>query len=106
MKTGARFYGHDSSVLIAKARVAEELGYESIWRRDHLILPVHVASDYPYSSGPGRRFDADNPAVGCRGHTRFPARLVLECGAFSDAEGRGDLEELERFANRIEGRWR
>ena len=63
MKFGARFYGCEPSLLIAKARLAEDLGYESIWRGDHLILPAHMASDYPYSSGPGRPFDAETPLL-------------------------------------------
>jgi probable F420-dependent oxidoreductase len=63
MKFGARFYGFEPSVLIAKAQLAEELGYESIWRGDHLILPVGMESSYPYSTPPGPPFDVDTPLL-------------------------------------------
>lgn len=61
MKFGARFYGFEPSVLVAKAQLAEQLGYESIWRGDHLILPVGMASAYPYAAGSGQPFDVDTP---------------------------------------------
>ena len=63
MKFGARFYGCEPELLIAKARLAEAAGYESIWRGDHLILPVHAETDYPYGTRPGRPFAADTPLL-------------------------------------------
>src|SRR5215204_610626 len=34
----------------AVARKAEEVGIESIWMPDHLVLPIEVAPSYPYSA--------------------------------------------------------
>ena len=38
------------SSLAAVARKAEELGFESLWIPEHIILPVQYKSAYPYSS--------------------------------------------------------
>jgi probable F420-dependent oxidoreductase len=38
------------SSLAAVARKAEELGFESLWIPEHIILPVQYKSPYPYSS--------------------------------------------------------
>lgn len=35
--------------VVAVARWAEELGYRSMWVGDHVVLPEHVDSSYPYS---------------------------------------------------------
>ena len=38
------------SSLASVARKAEELGFESLWIPEHIILPVEYKSPYPYSS--------------------------------------------------------
>jgi probable F420-dependent oxidoreductase len=38
------------SALASIARKAEELGFESLWIPEHIILPVEYKSPYPYSS--------------------------------------------------------
>lgn len=48
MKFGVRLYGTDPDDLTAKAQAAESLGYESLWRGDHLLLPERISTSYPY----------------------------------------------------------
>jgi probable F420-dependent oxidoreductase len=38
------------SSLASVARTAEELGFDSLWIPEHIILPVEYKSPYPYSS--------------------------------------------------------
>ena len=38
--------------LVRLARLAEELGVDSVWMSDHLVAPVGVASIYPYDRRP------------------------------------------------------
>jgi probable F420-dependent oxidoreductase len=44
----------DPSALGALAQAAEELGFDSIWLSDHVVVPEHINSSYPYS--PDGRF--------------------------------------------------
>jgi probable F420-dependent oxidoreductase len=50
MKFATFLYQTQPSSLAAIARKAEELGYESLWIPEHIILPVNYKSPYPYSS--------------------------------------------------------
>ena len=50
MRFGTRLYGVDPDAVVAKAVHAEELGFDSLWRGDHLILPAQLSSHYPHSS--------------------------------------------------------
>ena len=50
MKFGTFLMQTNPSSLGAVARKAEELGYESLWIPEHIILPVQYKSPYPYSS--------------------------------------------------------
>jgi len=43
----ARIRGEE---IAADVRRAEALGFESVWIADHVILPVHAESAYPYSA--------------------------------------------------------
>ncbi len=43
------------------ARLAEELGFESIWVVDHVVLPVDYRSTYPYDPGGRMPYGADTP---------------------------------------------
>lgn len=36
--------------ILAEARLAEELGYDSLWVGDHVVLPWRVESPYPYTA--------------------------------------------------------
>src|SRR5256885_3220308 len=44
----------DPSALGALAQAAEELGFDSIWLSDHVVVPERIDSSYPYS--PDGRF--------------------------------------------------
>jgi probable F420-dependent oxidoreductase len=50
MKYGTFLYQTRPSSLAAIARRAEELGFDSLWIPEHIILPVEYKSPYPYSS--------------------------------------------------------
>jgi probable F420-dependent oxidoreductase len=39
----------DIATLLRLATRADELGFDSVWVGDHLIIPWHIASAYPYS---------------------------------------------------------
>jgi probable F420-dependent oxidoreductase len=40
VKVGARLYGTEPGALVELGVLAEELGYESLWRGDHVALPL------------------------------------------------------------------
>jgi probable F420-dependent oxidoreductase len=50
MKFGTFLFQTQPASLAAIARKAEELGFESLWIPEHIILPVQYKSPYPYSS--------------------------------------------------------
>jgi probable F420-dependent oxidoreductase len=39
----------DPSALGALAQTAEDLGFDSVWVSDHVVIPERIASTYPYS---------------------------------------------------------
>lgn len=41
----------DRDSLSGFARVAESLGYDSLWVSDHIVVPREIASRYPYQQG-------------------------------------------------------
>jgi len=43
------------------ATQAEELGFDSVWVSDHIVVPKHVSSQYPYSVTPGNPLDPTQP---------------------------------------------
>ncbi len=43
------------------AVLAENLGFDSIWVSDHIILPIKASSKYPYSDSGSLPFDLDEP---------------------------------------------
>jgi probable F420-dependent oxidoreductase len=49
MKFATFLYQTVPSDMVATARRAEELGFESLWIPDHIVLPVEYRSHYPYS---------------------------------------------------------
>lgn len=48
--------------LLAFARRAEALGYDSLWVSDHVVVPTAIASRYPYNAS-GRLFIAADAAL-------------------------------------------
>ncbi|MCC6383091.1 MAG: LLM class F420-dependent oxidoreductase [Dehalococcoidia bacterium] len=63
MKVGVFFEGINGPALIAAAQRAEQLGFESLWRPDHLVLPVAIASTYPYAADGNAPLQPDWPIV-------------------------------------------
>jgi probable F420-dependent oxidoreductase len=49
MKFGTFLFQTSPSTISTVARKAEELGFESLWIPEHIILPVEYKSPYPYS---------------------------------------------------------
>ena len=50
MKFGTFVFQTQPSTITAIAHKAEELGFESLWIPEHILLPVNYKSPYPYSS--------------------------------------------------------
>jgi probable F420-dependent oxidoreductase len=44
----------DPTAIGALAQTAEDLGFDSVWISDHVVVPEHISSTYPYS--PDGRF--------------------------------------------------
>jgi probable F420-dependent oxidoreductase len=44
----------DPAAIGSLAQAAEGLGYDSVWISDHVVVPEHISSEYPYS--PDGRF--------------------------------------------------
>src|SRR5438067_13408608 len=40
----------DPAALGALAQTAEELGFDSVWISDHVVVPQQISSAYPYSA--------------------------------------------------------
>ena len=60
MKFGAFLWQRRGEDLAANARLAEQLGFESVWMGEHLGFPIQFKSTYPYdeSGMPPVRNDA------------------------------------------------
>lgn len=63
MKFGTRLYGTESSDVVAKAQLAEQLGFDSLWRGDHLVLPDKIVTSYPNAEGGRPPFDPEAPVL-------------------------------------------
>ena len=61
MKYGTFLYQTQPQSLASVARRAEELGYDSLWIPEHIILPLEYESAYPYSSSGRLPAPADVP---------------------------------------------
>src|SRR5258708_25427300 len=48
MKFGAFLWQRRGEDLAANARLAEQLGFESVWMGEHLGFPIQFKSTYPY----------------------------------------------------------
>lgn len=55
MKFGVSFLRLRQTSFVDVTQAAEELGYESVWLSDHLVLPAAMASS-PYA-------EADHPPI-------------------------------------------
>ena len=53
----------DIQAMTGLARRAEQLGYESVWTFEHVIVPMDYASKYPYSSSGKMAADPETPFV-------------------------------------------
>jgi len=49
MKIGLNFFPINPKFLFPLARRADELGYESIWLGEHVVLPARIDSRHPYA---------------------------------------------------------
>ncbi len=49
MKIGFPFFGIQATKYPAVAAKADEVGFESCWMPEHLVLPVEISPTYPYS---------------------------------------------------------
>jgi probable F420-dependent oxidoreductase len=76
VKIGVRLYGTDPDALVEKAIWAERLGFESLWRGDHLLIPHEVASTYPYTSSGIAPLDAAGPVLDVLGVLAFVAQAT------------------------------
>ncbi len=63
MKFGVKIEGMNGPALIEAAQTAERLGFESVWRPDHLVLPVKPSATYPYSEDGVAPLSSDWPIV-------------------------------------------
>ncbi len=61
MKFGTVIHGIRGDALIGAARKAEELGFESLWRPDHLIFPPELPATYPYAEDGQAPLDPRTP---------------------------------------------
>ena len=63
MEFGANIFGvgalADPGALADVARLAEDLGYHSVFVADHVVMPRTLASKYPYSRDGGFPYDPD-----------------------------------------------
>ncbi len=63
MKFGVFFEGIRPDALIEAAQKAEALGYESLWRPDHLVLPPAMSDTYPYTNDGRAPMSTDWPII-------------------------------------------
>ena len=51
MKVGLQLplFATDGGGVAEFARAAEDLGYDSVWTGDHLVIPAEISSSYPYA---------------------------------------------------------
>ncbi len=55
-------YGADRPVTITDAaRMAERMGFDSIWNTDHVVMVAGAASPYPFDAKGVMRWDLDHP---------------------------------------------
>jgi probable F420-dependent oxidoreductase len=63
MKFGVKIEGMNGPALIEAAQAAERLGFESLWRPDHLVLPIQRSNSYPYRADGVAPLDTGWPIV-------------------------------------------
>jgi probable F420-dependent oxidoreductase len=86
MKLGLQLpvFAADGAGVAEFARAAEDLGFDSVWTGDHLVIPAEIASSYPYAW----RFPGYAGSL-------FPTPAFLEavalCGFVAAATSRVDI---------------
>jgi probable F420-dependent oxidoreductase len=55
--------GMDTSRYVPIAKAADELGYESVWLSDHLIVPVTFTKDHPYTVSGDAGLTVETPLI-------------------------------------------
>jgi len=74
----------DGTGVAEFARAAEDLGYDSVWTGDHLVIPAQISSSYPYAW----RFPGYSGSL-------FPTQAFLEavalCGFVAGATTRVEI---------------
>ena len=53
----------DINLMTGMAQRAEQLGYESVWTFEHVIVPVDYESKYPYNSSGKMGAEPESPFV-------------------------------------------
>jgi len=61
VKVGVALFRLRPERVAAVARHAEGLGFESVWVPEHLVLPTHITSRYPYAPDGVAPFSPDAP---------------------------------------------
>jgi probable F420-dependent oxidoreductase len=65
MKIGVSLMRVSYKGAVEVARVAESLGYDSIWAADHLVWPVQYAANYPYDKSGRPGVPSNVPTLDC-----------------------------------------
>jgi len=64
MQFGAHIFGAgalaEPTTLVEVARLAEQLGYHSVFLADHIVVPRHLESKYPYARDGSFPYDPDH----------------------------------------------
>ena len=55
MNVGLSAYNISARELVDLATAADELGFESLWLGEHIVLPLEYGSEHPTSGGTGHR---------------------------------------------------
>ena len=65
MKFGISLMRVSYKGVVAVARLAEELGFDSLWGADHLIWPLEYAANYPYDPSGRPGLPSSVPTLDC-----------------------------------------
>src|SRR5437762_10084071 len=63
MKIGIPLFLLRHTQMADVARRAEQLGFESVWIPEHLVLPARLETPYPYSKDGSAPFTPDTPIL-------------------------------------------
>lgn len=92
MAIGISAYNMDARELTELARAADELGFESLWLGEHIVLPVGYRSEHPTTGTNGHRHHAGpivdpatnllDPLVALAGCAAVTSRIHLATGVY------------------------